>query len=801
MSKQQPFDDETKDSGTEGLDLPDVSKTAEHEGSSGTMPFGPLGEKDTIHFPPGQASPTPGSAGSSFTTPPPDSFAGYKILKEIHRGGQGVVYQALQKSTKRKVAIKVMKEGPFAGTADKARFDREVQVLGQLKHSNIVAIHETGVAAGCHFFVMDYISGQPLDVYMQSGKRSVDETAALFAKICEAVNAAHVRGIIHRDLKPGNIRIDEHGEPHILDFGLAKTVTPDDSSLMTLTGQFIGSLPWASPEQAEGQPSKIDVRTDVYSLGVLFHQMLTGKFPYEVVGNMRDVLDRIMNAAPARPSTIRKQINGEIETIVLKCLQKDSERRYQSAGDLARDLEHYLAGEPIEARRDSALYLFRVHTTGFVRKHPLVPCAAILVFAIFLAYRVGVPLVYHWTPLNQVFEQYAYQVIPASPNARPFENIRVVALMDKTDLEQIAAQTGIELDCLTQDPCFRQAHGHLMKNLAAAGPAVVVWDITFDAESAYDEEFVSGVEALHEAGSEVVVAAESWVLTPEGLPKLSTRIVTATRRWGCAAAIFASDTVWQFPMTLRRGRRDPLPSLAVATLAAYHHPEARSDLRLDEKKARLAVMYWRPSEHDPHAKVLLDDYDDIHLGLVRSEPWNLPDLGIRPKDLTGCSLVNLPAESVLQAATDEYGAVLAADPDQLRESLAGKIVLIGNKRHGLDLHAAPAGRQVWGTYGHATAIDMLLRDVVVITPRSPWQDLGFTAPAALLGLLVGWFLASKSLIRAAALGTGCVLFVALGFLGAWRLSYLYNPLIPVLAMLVASELSVLTHSICRPRRT
>src|SRR3990172_1801452 len=154
--------------------------------------------------------------------PPPDSFTGYQLLREIHRGGQGVVYQAIQESTKRKVAIKVMREGPFSTTADKARFDREVQILGQLQHPNIVAIHDTGVAAGHHYFAMDYISGQPLDVYMASGQRGIEETLRLFAMICDAVNAAHLRGVIHHNLKPSNIRVNGNGEPHILDFGLAK---------------------------------------------------------------------------------------------------------------------------------------------------------------------------------------------------------------------------------------------------------------------------------------------------------------------------------------------------------------------------------------------------------------------------------------------------------------------------------------------------------------------------------------------------------------------------------------------------
>lgn len=291
-----------------------------------------------------------------------DSIPGYKIVRKLSEGGQGVVYQAIQESTRRKVAIKMMREGAFASRSAMARFDREVQILARLHHPNIVSILDSGTAVGCNYLVMDYIAGQPLDEYLQSAgaPEAIKETMRLFEKICSAVNAAHLAGIIHRDLKPSNIRIDSAGEPHILDFGIAKVPLSDsDVSMMTMTGQFIGSLPWASPEQAVGMPDKIDMRTDVYSLGVVAYQMLTGEFPYDVTGNMRDVLDRIMRTEPRGASTLRREINDEVNTIVLKCLSKNRERRYQSAGELARDVRHYLSGQPIEAKRDSFGYLMR----------------------------------------------------------------------------------------------------------------------------------------------------------------------------------------------------------------------------------------------------------------------------------------------------------------------------------------------------------------------------------------------------------------------------------------------------------
>jgi serine/threonine protein kinase/WD40 repeat protein len=307
---------------------------------------------------------------ASWSHLPAGAIPGLEIREEIHRGGQGVVYRAVQLSTGREVAVKVTRDGPLLGPRDKARFEREVRLLAQLKHPNIVTIYDSGVAAGTDYFVMDYIVGQPLDGHLERAGISLREKVALFAKISEAVAAAHLRGVIHRDLKPANIMIDRQGEPHILDFGLARFASEEieGKSLwqaMTETGHFVGSVPWASPEQVGGARERIDLRTDVYSLGVVFYQTLTGRFPYVVHGAMREVFENILDAAPTKPSALNRHVDGELETIVLKCLAKEPQRRYQSAIELARDMRRYLACEPIDAKRDSTFYVLRKH----MRRH------------------------------------------------------------------------------------------------------------------------------------------------------------------------------------------------------------------------------------------------------------------------------------------------------------------------------------------------------------------------------------------------------------------------------------------------
>src|SRR5437899_2638677 len=271
----------------------------------------------------------------------------YELLEEIGRGGQGVVFRARQKSLNRTVALKVISLGQWASKAHLKRFRREAEAAASLDHPSIVPIYEVGERDGSCYFSMKFVEGGQLDEVVRRTPMSIRQAAKLIAKVARTVHYAHEHGILHRDIKPGNILLDAKGEPHLTDFGLARLVESESSVTQTL--DVLGTPSYMAPEQAVGNNAAVSNATDVYGLGAVLYQLLTGHPPF-AGGTTYETIKLLEDTEPRPPRLLNPKVDRDLSTICLKCLEKDPKRRYSSALALAEDLERWLKHEPIQAR-------------------------------------------------------------------------------------------------------------------------------------------------------------------------------------------------------------------------------------------------------------------------------------------------------------------------------------------------------------------------------------------------------------------------------------------------------------------
>jgi len=323
----------------------------------------------------------PGSAGSI-----PQKIGNYSIRRRIASGGMGTVYEAIQEQPRRAVAIKVMQAGMFS-EAGLHRFAYEAQLLARLRHPGVAQIYEAGThreaGAEIPFFAMEYIpNARSITEYATEKRLSTRERLELFVQVCDAVHHGHQRGIVHRDLKPGNILVDSAGRPKIIDFGVARATDSDMAAAahQTEVGQLVGSLQYMSPEQFDADPHDIDTRSDVYALGVVLYELLSGKLPYEIRGSrIHEAAALVREAEPVPLGRLDRSLGGDLDTIVHHALAKDRERRYQSAFGFREDIRRYLSGAAIAARPPTLAYQLRVLAR---RNKPWIAAAAAVLITV-----------------------------------------------------------------------------------------------------------------------------------------------------------------------------------------------------------------------------------------------------------------------------------------------------------------------------------------------------------------------------------------------------------------------------------
>jgi predicted Ser/Thr protein kinase len=316
----------------------------------------------------------------------PERIGAYRILKPLGFGGMGVVYLAEQDSPRRQVALKLLRLDT-ASPAQVERFEQEAELLGRLVHPGIARVYEagwTGTETGRRpFFAMEFVEGLPLTEYANERALELGARLKLVSQVAEAVHYAHGRGVVHRDLKPTNVFVDARGEPRVLDFGVARPL--GEGSRATKTGQLVGTLAYMSPEQASGR-YEVTPRGDVYSLGVILYELLTGRLPIPTEHvPLHEAVRRIREDEPIPAGAVRRELRGDLETILVKALAKEPERRYASAAELAEDLRLFLEHRPIRARRPTSAYV----AWKLVRRHRMMAVTALALFVFAIVGQVG----------------------------------------------------------------------------------------------------------------------------------------------------------------------------------------------------------------------------------------------------------------------------------------------------------------------------------------------------------------------------------------------------------------------------
>ncbi len=308
------------------------------------------------------------------------SFGDYEVIAEIARGGMGVVYRARQTRLNRVVAVKMILQGQLASDGDIQRFYSEAEAAARLEHPGIVPIYEVGEYEGQHYFSMGFVDGESLADRVRRGPLPARDAATLMHEVAEAIEYAHQHGIVHRDLKPGNILLTSDGHPRVTDFGLAKAIEQDSG--LTASGQILGTPSYMPPEQAAGRIREVGPLSDVYSLGAVLYCLLVGRPPFQGVTVM-ETLKHFVESAPVSPRLLNPSVDRDLETICLKCLEKTPAHRLASAGELAAELQRYLAGEPIRSRRVNAA----TRVWRWCKRKPL--AAALIASVVVLGIAIG----------------------------------------------------------------------------------------------------------------------------------------------------------------------------------------------------------------------------------------------------------------------------------------------------------------------------------------------------------------------------------------------------------------------------
>jgi len=717
---------------------------------------------------------------------------GFKIMRRLSRGGQGIVYLAIDPALGRKVAIKFLRPDHGGSDIARKRFEKEAKLLAQLKHENLVEIHALGATDdGNPYYVMEFINGQPLDAYLREKRPTISVVLSIFIQICDALDLVHGKGIVHRDVKPANILIDVKGTPRIVDFGLAEILA--GPYLPESNEQILGTIPYMAPEQLRPAIDEVSPETDVYALGVVLYQTLTGSFPYPRTQNPIEIMDHILHTPPSPiqhdtvpgPCVAERQLaweeRQELNHIFQKALQKERKKRYPRAGLFLADLHKSLTGGPIRDVKSFA-YQSSVRFRKAVQKYCRLSHVVAIVTSTIFGWAAGHALS-RYTSLPTVWRNYAFNLVDPAP-VTPFQHVVVAGLGENTDIDELARQEGLVNVSRQVLQSWRALHGRLIRRLVDAGCRTVVMDIKFMGESPFDSELVDGVNAMRQAGGNVVIMTPNWrEANDRGLPLEISPPIAEVCRWGCGKGDI-KDSPPYIELVASQVTAEPRASLALAAYCAFRQPSSMPTIIPDWSTQTLSFEYWKHDAQLAEGRRRVGK-GSIPLSTVRSAGQlnNVP-LGLSPEDLLGLYYYSIPKNDVLRLSTIDYGEWFQNEAKHRLPDVREKIVLIGNLLQ--DIHHCFDGRSLPGCYAQASAIDALLRREIIRAPSTIASTVALPFGGSLVGMCIGMITCARRwrwlwVLVAIALFYAC----SLGSLGLFR--FIINPLYPVASLVAASE--------------
>lgn len=784
-------------------------------------------------------------------TPERRRMGEFALLSRIGAGGMGIVYRAWQPSLGRAVAVKCLR-----GSGDDkslVRFDREIRALGRVEHPNLVKIFTSGQEGDEWYYAMELVEGADLERIgrklaeaapaseigelqwrtaisratteaereeqhiapapagsggarppsTSSGKHAggrageghVERSAELVRQVAGAAHALHEAGLVHRDIKPGNVIVSASGtHATLMDLGLVRSISDPDESL-TRTQQFVGTLRYASPEQLLGD-GDVGRASDVYSLGVTLYELLTLRPVYGADNSTPTpvVIERILNEEATSPRKLNPCVPRDLEAIVMKCLAKEPARRYATAEELADDIERWQAMEPVRAKRDGIVGRLARQGRRLSVVHPWIFTAAVVAFAFagtvaFL--EVGGQGQRYF---DRVFGTTLRSWLHSSRTPAAWEEMAIVAFDDRSleSLPGLAERLGVAGVDPKSLRTLRPLHGALMKRLAAARPAVVVWDYVFDvADPRFDGELAAGIDALRAAGTRVVLGVMG--IDASGAPVLASGLRSRCDGWGWI--LLAQETIDGGyvtggclvtslpPFELSLG-------LPLAAYIAYRHPGCYQRTDFAEQNLYLDLHCGmncpNRAEDDSSAGGERILFADVQPG----NPKGIPQ-GIDPsKRRVACAEVGFPGRELIASRTVSYADLFAASDADLASRFGGKVVFVGEGRKGLDRHVIDrSGREESGVVIHAATTGDLIAGVAYSRHGLFLEYLLLPAFAGLaLMLLRSSPFASIALRSAAAFGgmvaLSCVATAVAA--GAWRILLSPTELVVVSFLAIAA---------------